>query len=179
MRANTKRKHEMGKRFAIVIGVAAAGVMALGAQTVMALGAQTASATEAPAVVEYNTKLTITTERGFLYHGSVWSGRTECMDGREVTLFKQRPGADLILATFQSEFVPRYPGKRGRAGGDWGFARGPEASLHRVYAKVSPMVGDGFVCRADRSPNICSGRAKRGLMCDPRLAVGTKGYPHS
>ena len=33
MRANTKKKHEMGKRFAIVIGVAAAGVMALGAQT--------------------------------------------------------------------------------------------------------------------------------------------------
>ncbi len=33
MRANTKKKHEMGKRFAIVIGVAAVGVMALGAQT--------------------------------------------------------------------------------------------------------------------------------------------------
>ena len=33
MRAETKEKHEMGKRFAIVIGVAAAGVMALGAQT--------------------------------------------------------------------------------------------------------------------------------------------------
>ena len=36
MRANTKRKHEMGKRFAIVIGVAAVGVMALGAQTAAA-----------------------------------------------------------------------------------------------------------------------------------------------
>ena len=35
MRAKTKKKHEMGKRFAIVIGVAAVGVMALGAQTVM------------------------------------------------------------------------------------------------------------------------------------------------
>jgi len=33
MRAHTKGKHEMGWRFAIVIGVAAAGVMALGAQT--------------------------------------------------------------------------------------------------------------------------------------------------
>jgi hypothetical protein len=49
----------MGKRFAIVIGVAAAGVMALGAQT----------ATAAPDVVKYETKLTITTDRGFLYHG--------------------------------------------------------------------------------------------------------------
>ena len=33
MRAYTERKHKMGKRYAIVIGVAAAGVMALGAQT--------------------------------------------------------------------------------------------------------------------------------------------------
>jgi Ca2+-binding RTX toxin-like protein len=33
MRAQTKGKHEIRKRFAIVIGVAAAGVMALGAQT--------------------------------------------------------------------------------------------------------------------------------------------------
>ena len=41
MRANTKKKHEMGKRFALVIGVAAAGVMALGAQT----GAQTQTPT--------------------------------------------------------------------------------------------------------------------------------------
>src|SRR5918994_2506752 len=32
MRAHTKGKYELGKRFAIVIGVAAAGVMALGAQ---------------------------------------------------------------------------------------------------------------------------------------------------
>jgi hypothetical protein len=36
MRAHTKGKNEMGKRFAIVIGVAAAGVMALGAQTAAA-----------------------------------------------------------------------------------------------------------------------------------------------
>jgi hypothetical protein len=41
MRANTKKKHKMGKGFAIVIGVAAAGVMALGAQT----GAQTPAPT--------------------------------------------------------------------------------------------------------------------------------------
>ncbi len=33
MRAKTKKKHNMGKRFAILIGVAAVGVMALGAQT--------------------------------------------------------------------------------------------------------------------------------------------------
>ena len=36
MRAKTKGKYEIRKRFAIVIGVAAVGVMALGAQTVIA-----------------------------------------------------------------------------------------------------------------------------------------------
>ena len=41
MRANDERKHEIRKRFAIVIGVAAVGVMALGAQT----GAQTPAPT--------------------------------------------------------------------------------------------------------------------------------------
>ena len=55
MRANTKKKHGMGKRFAIVIGVAAVGVMALGAQT----GAQTA---RRPGRREHNTKLTISPE---------------------------------------------------------------------------------------------------------------------
>ena len=43
----------MGKRFAIVIGVAAAGVMALGAQTAAA----------APDVVKYDTRLTITKDQ--------------------------------------------------------------------------------------------------------------------
>jgi anaerobic selenocysteine-containing dehydrogenase len=38
MRADTKKKHKMGRRFAILIGVAAAGVMALGAQTALAGG---------------------------------------------------------------------------------------------------------------------------------------------
>jgi Ca2+-binding RTX toxin-like protein len=41
MRAQTKKKHEIRKRFAVVIGVAAVGVMALGAQT----GAQTQAPT--------------------------------------------------------------------------------------------------------------------------------------
>ena len=38
MRAHTKGKQKMGKRFAILIGVAAVGVMALGAQTALAGG---------------------------------------------------------------------------------------------------------------------------------------------
>ena len=44
MRAHTEGMHEMGKRFAVVIGVAAVGVMALGAQT----GAQTPAPTPPP-----------------------------------------------------------------------------------------------------------------------------------
>ena len=50
----------MGKRFAIVIGVAAAGVMALGAQTAAA----------GPEVVKYNAKVTITgTGAEAIFHG--------------------------------------------------------------------------------------------------------------
>jgi hypothetical protein len=140
----------MGKRFAILIGVAAVGVMALGAQTVMA---QTAA--EAPAVVEYPTKLTITTERCCLIHGFVLSGIParagspaipvrECMDGREVILFKKRPGADRRLATALSLFRPEY------GAGDWGVPPGvgrrAAAGHAGVYAKVTPKWGDGFVC---------------------------------
>ena len=118
------------------------------------------TAAEAPDVVKYDTELTITTERGFLYHGSVLSDRDgnpgydpakavrECMDGRRVILFKQRRGADRRLATLRSEFRPDY----GR--GDWGMPRGPGMGHARVYAKVRPKVSDGFVCRADRSPTI-------------------------
>jgi hypothetical protein len=150
----------MGKRFAIVIGVAAAGVVALGAQ----------AAAGAPDVVKYDTKLTITMDRGFLYHGSVLSDRDgfedpsqlvdgnpgydpanavrECMDGRRVILFKQRPGADRKLATLRSQFRPDY------GWGDWGMPRGPGVGHARVYAKVRAKVSDRFVCRADRSATI-------------------------
>ena len=54
-RPPTEGKDKMGKRFAIVIGVAAAGVMALGTQTAAAGPA---------AVVKYDTRLTITNDRG-------------------------------------------------------------------------------------------------------------------
>jgi hypothetical protein len=131
MRANTKKKHGMGKRFAIVIGVAAAGVMALGAQTALA--------------ATYNTKLTITQDQGApghtFIHGFVVS-RKKCEVGRRVTLFKQRPGADRLIGTVRS-----------RSQSDWtmGFPQAKVVGEH-VYATVSPKVGDGFVCSGDRSP---------------------------
>jgi hypothetical protein len=159
MRAHTKGKHGIRKRFAVVIGVAAVGVMALGAQTVMA---QTAA--QPPAVVKYDTRLDITHEAGpndgvtsrpskrrpgsVLWHGGVESDRTECLGGRRVILFKKQRGADRKLGTDRSRFHPDY------GEGGWGL-RAP--TLGRVYARVTPKVGDGFVCRADRSRTIING----------------------
>ncbi len=128
----------MGKRFGIVIGVAAAGVMALGTQTA--------------AAATYNTKLTITEARGHLIWGHVYSGGgRKCEVGRRVTLFKQKPGADRKIVAVRSGGRWRLTGA-----GTWGLGV-PQGSLPvkagwRVYAKVTRKVGDGFVCISDRSP---------------------------
>jgi hypothetical protein len=149
MRAHTEGKGKMGKRFAIVIGVAAAGVMALSAQTAAA----------APGVVKYDTELTINKDGGGLYHGSVMSDGDgnpgydpanavwKCMDARRVTLFKRRPGADRRLGTDRSGFRPDY------GLGIWGVEISQSGLLRDggVYAKVRPKVSDRYVCRADRS----------------------------
>ena len=136
MRADRKKKHEMGRRFAILIGVVAVGAMALGAQT-------------APAVVSYGTKLTITheghrTDRGVLWHGGLRSGgQRKCVEGRRVVLFKKQPGPDRELGYDRN---PEFSAEKRWF--NWKVVA-PEAG--RVYAKVTPKVGDGFVCRADRS----------------------------
>jgi hypothetical protein len=112
-----------------------------------ALGPQTAAA-----VVEYDTKLTITTDRGFLYHGEVRSeGGRKCVRGRWVVLFKQRPGADLELGKDRTGggFTGDHPGYVH----GWGFIEAPRGVRGDVYAKVRPKVRDRFVCRADRAPN--------------------------
>jgi hypothetical protein len=143
MRAHTNGKNEKGKRFATVIGVAAAGVMALGAQT----------ATAAPDVVKYDTKLTITherdTDRGALWHGGLRSEARKCVEGRRVFLFRERRGADRKLGSDRNQFRP--------AEARW-FTWGVRAPIRgHVYAKVRPEVGAGFVCRADRSRTIENG----------------------
>ena len=93
MRAKTKKKHNMGKRFAILIGLAAAGVMALGAQT------GTAASED---VVSYGTKVTILKDQRIL-HGRVRSeGGSKCRVGREVILFRKRPGPDRKLGADRS-----------------------------------------------------------------------------
>jgi hypothetical protein len=123
------------KRFAVVICVAAAGVMALVAQTA--------------AAATYNTKLTITQDQGSrghaLIHGHVVSGdRKKCEVGRRVTLFKQRPGADRKLGVAKVVLMDER---------NWGISV-PLAKVggEHVYAMVSPKAGDGFVCSGDRSP---------------------------
>ncbi|HKH77920.1 MAG TPA: hypothetical protein VKA51_13260 [Rubrobacteraceae bacterium] len=123
----------MGKRFAILIGVAAAGVMALGAQT---------GAAASESVVKYDTRLTITTDRN-IPHGRVHSEVRKCEFGRRVILFKKRPGPDRKLDT-------------ARMFGNVWWARQPKSDvvLRGLYAKVTRDVRDGFVCRADRSPTL-------------------------
>jgi hypothetical protein len=140
MRANTKGKHGMGRRFAVVIGVAAVGVMALGAPT---------GAAASEDVVSYGTKLTILKD-GRILHGRLRSeGGSKCRVEREVILFRKRPGPDRKLgATRSGSGAGHGPAffwvvhvKGGRR----------TTPVGRVYAKATPEVGDGFVCRADKS----------------------------
>jgi hypothetical protein len=138
-----------------VIGVAVVGVMALGAQT----------AAPAQAVVKYDTTLTIThegccTERTTLWWGGLQSDRTECMGGRRVILFQQQPGADRKLDTDRSGFHPGWDPPMG------GWQVGLAPWRGGVYARVTPKVGDGFVCGADRSRTIKNGDIDRGTRAD-------------
>jgi hypothetical protein len=124
MRAHTKKKHGMGKRFAIVIGVAAIGVMALGAQTVMAGHPGSHRADIVP------------------WHGGLGSEVRNCVEGRRVILFKQLPGPDRKLG---SDRIKQLGEAADPADPGW-FRWYRWASMDgRVYAKVMPKVRDGFV----------------------------------
>ena len=125
----------MRKRFVIVIGVAAAGVMALG----------TLTATAAPEVVKYDTKVTlrIHNHERFIYW--VQSESRKCERGRRVVLFQVRPGADRKVGAALSEH--RSGPRRGEA-----VITVKEGGPRVWYAKVSREVHDEFVCGGDRSP---------------------------
>jgi hypothetical protein len=130
----------MRKRFAIVIGVAAAGVMALGAQTTAA----------GPDVVRYDTKVTINlhTSRPAndqRFRGWVQSEGRKCERGRRVVLFALRPGADRKVGTARSEH------RSGPRRGEWVITTRQEPGENAWYAKVSREVHDEFVCGGDRS----------------------------
>ena len=129
----TEGKDKMGKRFAIVIGVAATGVMALGAQTAASAG-----------LVKYDTSLDNgRTERGVIYHGSVESKVRKCERGRRVVLFKKQPGVDR-----------KVDHQRSNRDGNWGFVRRRRGG--HFYAKETRErhEGKGYVCLAARAPNV-------------------------
>ena len=133
MRAETKKKHNMGKRFAIVIGVAAAGVMALGAQT----------AAPAQAVVKYDTELTLRLHDRDTFIYWVESKGSTCERGRRVDLFAVRPGADRRVGTARSKY------RSGRSANAVITAR--KGGRGAWYARVRREVHDEFVCGGDRS----------------------------
>jgi hypothetical protein len=125
----------MGKRYATVIGLAAAGVMALGAQTAAA-----------PKVVKYDTKVTITREShpgdGADWHGGLKSKARKCVEGRRVVLLRQRPGPDRRL------------GSSDAMAGAFLWAWEVMAPTNgRVYAKAKETPA----CHADRSRIIENG----------------------
>ena len=130
------RTYEMGRRFALLIGLPAAGVMALGAQT---------GAAASEGVVSYDTKLTIGWATGTLLFGEVNSKVRKCTAGREVILFSKRPGPDRKLGATTSG--PQWESQNWRVG-----VKGLKNVGRVFYAKATPKVGDGFVCRAGRSP---------------------------
>ena len=156
MGPHTEGMNKMGKRFAIVIGATALGVMALGAQT----------ATAAPDVVKYDTELTIAVDRAHDYHGHVNSKVMKCKPERRVILFKVRPGADRKLGTARSQ-------PEGERAGVWVWGvvvHFPTEHQHGdVYAKVRRKVpNDRFVCHADRSKTLTrpgeTDRPEAGVM---------------
>ena len=143
------RKCDMRKRFAILIGVAASGVMAFGAQT----GAATSED-----VVTYDTEVGIYRSLNARWWVGPLDSRPQalkrCVVGREVIVFRKRPGPDRKLGATRSYL--RHEGGRVTRWGQW-KVRAPDRG--RVYAKVTPKVGDGFVCRADYSRVVLNGRS--------------------
>ena len=74
----------------------------------------------------------------------------KCVVGREVTVFRKRPGPDRKLGADRSTLH----WKGAQLQGEW-WVRAPARG--RVYAKVTPKVGDGFVCSADYSHILLNG----------------------
>jgi hypothetical protein len=142
----------MGKRFAILIGVAAAGVMALGAQTgaaVPALASQT---------VKIDSEVTLAVEgarcdhgwcSAMAWYGPVKSSRHACKVDRTVKVFETHGSGPGTLV--KKDKSNRH--------GKWRVVQAliarPRPSSGFFYAKVvrqkKGTAGTGFICRADRS----------------------------
>ncbi|HEV8246515.1 MAG TPA: hypothetical protein VGP93_12135, partial [Polyangiaceae bacterium] len=121
----------MGKRFAIVIGVAALAV------AVPALAGQTA---------KFDSRVTLPPPQKHPFHGVVRSIKHACEVHRKVKVFWQRPGPDRLLGG-GTDWSNRS--------GNWS-ARQLVLAEGDYYAKVmrskKNAAGTSFVCRGDRSP---------------------------
>jgi hypothetical protein len=108
MRAKTKGKHEMRKRFAVVIGVAAVGVMALGAQT----GAQTQAPTppgQAPPTCNGEPATIVGNPKGAGSNPAPQPGFDESLKGT--------PGRDVIVGLGGRDIIGGGPGNDVVCGG--------------------------------------------------------------
>ena len=125
-------------------------------------------------VQKYDSKLTITGQGNperpgrTTFRGKVISPFRNCEGGRQVVLFKQRPGADRRLGKNRTS---EQEGERGK----WRI--GAEAS-GGVYAKVrrdhdrNPSGNGGYVCRADRAPNDGTTQSASKPRPDPERQHG-------
>jgi hypothetical protein len=124
----------MGKRFAIVLGIAAAGVIALAATASAGVGKHD--------TVKIDSKVTLAHYNPF--HGRVKSSKHACEVQREVKVFKPRSGPDKLIGKDRSN-------KLGKWRADFDLLT---AGIY--YAKVvrreEGTAGTIFVCRGDRSP---------------------------
>ena len=180
MRAHTKKKHEIRKRFAIVIGVAAAGVMALGAQT----GAQSQAPTprgQAPPTCKGKPATIVITEgnEGLAGYQArkgtagrdviVGLGGNERIGGRGgndlicgrdgLDVIAGGPGNDTLLGQAHWDLLRGMKGNDtllGQAGGDV-FMGGPGKDLcnggkgRDIAATMDQTPPDEFLCEVEKS----------------------------
>jgi Ca2+-binding RTX toxin-like protein len=149
MRANTKKKHEMGKRFAILIGVAAAGVMALGAQT----GAQTPAPTppgQAPPTCN-GLAATIVGTEGSDNPLDGTPGRDVIVGLGESDGISGGRGNDVIFGGAGDDFLVGGKGKDtllGQAGGDVFFGKAGKDRCEGGKGKDGALASD---CEVEKS----------------------------
>jgi hypothetical protein len=132
----------MGKRFAFVIGVAAAGVMALGAQTTAAVPAR------ASHTVKIDSRVTLPPPQKNPFYGRVKSSEHACEVHRLVKVYRVTPGRDHAVDGGDAKDRTNQRGK-------WRVGQAL-LSERNYYAKVvrhkEGTAGTTFVCRQDRSP---------------------------